>query len=96
MAESRKEKRVSFDQRARTRQVCDGNTYGSTGDVDPHVPMSQDRFRGLLKIPSGGPDDEGGRVLGGEHGLGIHRFKRIPRVLQESHGEERSMYGQQD
>ena len=46
-------------------------THGGAGDVDPHVPMSQDGFWGLFQVPSGGPDDERGRVLGGEHGLGI-------------------------
>ena len=62
------------------------DTHGSTGDVDPDVPMPQDRLRCLLHVPSGGPDDEGCSILGGEHGLGVGGFKRILQVLEESHG----------
>ena len=61
------------------------DTHGSTGEVDPDVPMPRDRLWCLLHVPSGGTDDEGCSVLGGEHGLGVGGFKRIPRVLEESH-----------
>ena len=63
--------------------MCD--THSSARDVDPDVPMPQDRLWCLLHVSSGGPDDEGCSVLGGEHGLGVGGFKRVLRVLEESH-----------
>lgn len=65
-----------------------GYTYSSTGEIDPHVPISRDRLWRLVQIPCGGPDDEGGRVLRSEYGGGIRRFKRILWVLKERHGKE--------
>ena len=56
--------------------------------MDPYVPEPQDRVRRLVKIPSGGLNYKGSRVLCGEHRWGIRGFEWILRVLEERHGEE--------